>query len=178
MRKLRFRKETIAAVILFAITITLASAQQVDNTNMFSNNQVADYNIEYFKVMEVDNELFFKFLITEDTENTAYVLESSTNGETFKPLQIKEGYKSPNNVPLLHCFSEQVNEEEAIIYRIKRVSFNGASTYSCGLMLDTDNPNKKWKSCEDNNYEEQIVFQNEGKPSPSNTTVTPIASAY
>tara|TARA_B100000809_G_scaffold260154_1_gene306549 strand:+ start:3703 stop:4239 length:537 start_codon:yes stop_codon:yes gene_type:complete len=178
MRKLRFRKETIAASILFALTITLASAQQVDNTNVFINSNVVDYNIEYFKVMEVDNELFFKFLITEDTENTAYVLESSTNGETFKPLQIKEGYKSPNNVPLLHCFSEQVNEEEAIIYRVKRVSFNGAFTYSCGLMLDTDNPNRKWNSCEDNNYEEQITFQDEGKSPSSKTVITPIASAY
>jgi hypothetical protein len=180
MRKLKFRKETIAAAILFALTITLAtaSAQQVDNTNMFSNSLVVDYDIEYFKVMEVENKLFFKFLITEEKENTAYILESSTNGETFKSCQIKEGYKSPNNIPLLYCFAEQLNGNDITIYRIKRVSFDGEFAYSGDLILDKDNIEKKWNVSNDNNYEEQIVFQNEKKETQQNNVVIPIASAY
>jgi hypothetical protein len=176
MKKLRFRKETIAAAILFALTITLAtaSAQQVDNTNIFSKNQIVDYNIEYFKMIEVDSKLFFKLLITEDKENTAYVLEASIDGQPFTSCQIKEGYKSPSNIPLLYCFSEKQNKNIATVYRIKRVSFDGLIAYSGALTQDENSTSRKWNSSNNN----PIIFQNEETSTPSNTLVTPIASAY
>ena len=174
MKKLTLKNKTIAAATLFALTLTLAtaSAQKIDNTNMFSSNQVIDYNIEYFKVMEVDKKLYFKFLITEEKENTAYVLESSTNGQAFTFCQIKEGYKSPNNTPLLYCFSEKLNKNNATVYRVKRVSFDGTIGYSCGLMLDQGNTARVWNSCIHDSYDKDMTLKNK------ENEITPTASAY
>ncbi len=81
------------------------------------------YNVKSFTVKEINNTAYFKFLIVENDDNAVYVLESSINGVDFIPVNLKEGFKSPNNTPLLYCFS--INKESNVkgnYYRVKRKS--------------------------------------------------------
>jgi len=180
MKKLRFIKKIIAAAFFHTLTIASAtiSAQQVSNSNTLSNNHIIDYNIEYFKVIEIGSNLYFKFLIKENKENTAYVLESSINENPFTACQIREGFKSPKNVPLLYCFSEKQNKNIATIYRIKRISFDGTIAYSEALTLDKNSPPGKWNLSRNNSFDKQNTFQNTGRIAPPNTTTPTISSAY
>lgn len=173
---MRDSAKTIAAVILFALTLVFAfasSAQQVEVNSMFSNNQIVDHNIAYFKVMKIDKNLFFKLLITEDKENTTYIIEASIDGENFTSCQIKEGFKSPENTPLLYCFSEKRNQTTATVYRIKRVSFDGIIAYSGILILDENTTDRKWISSINEDYN---IALNEANPALINTGTITVAS--
>ena len=121
------QKKILIIVPLFALILcaTSISAQIVEDKIGFDQERINDFTVKYFKVKEVNNTLYFKFLVLEYRANTAYVLESSSNGVDFDSVKMKQGYKSPNNVPLLYCYSVHLNNLAANTYRIKRISPDG-----------------------------------------------------
>jgi hypothetical protein len=138
----------ITRLVLFSLiilTIKSIDAQTINEENSLSS----DYFIEYFKAIELNKKLYFKFLIQENNDNIAYVLELSENGNEFKSIQIKEGFKSPNETPLLYCFSEKITDNENSTYRIKRISNDGVIDYSCPIIINKIKRNKRWVSCKD-----------------------------
>jgi len=149
-----------ATVILFFLILFFpkTKAESINPADTFSNNLSIDYVIEYFKVINVDNNLYFKFLITEHQENAAYILESSKNGLDFDAVQIKEGSKSPNGMPLLYCYTENLRDNDNIAYRIKRVSISGIGiSNSCTLKMNDLQNSKKWISCTNQKFNGQLA---------------------
>ena len=75
----------------------------------------------------------------ENDDNINYILESSSDGENFQPLQRKEGFKSPNNKPLLYTYKIDINKAPTeVAYRIRRISPDG-NEYSDILMTNNKN---------------------------------------
>ena len=142
---------------LITLTITTINAQSINKKNSPSK----DYFIEYFKAIELNKELYFKFLIQENNNNIAYVLELSVNGNEFKSIKIKEGFKSPNRTPLLYCFSEKITDNENSTYRIKRISNDGDIDYSCPIIINNNKRSKSWISC--NNKENLFPLKSDNK---------------
>ena len=118
-------------IIVFAIltglllTTVTVSAQSIEEKNNFGPEITSDFIVKSFKVKEVNNKLYFKFLILENNIDADYTLESSSNGTDFYAVQLKEGFKSPNGVPLLYCYSVDLNQLNDNTYRIRRDSSNG-----------------------------------------------------
>ena len=129
---------------LFTSTLTANNEQSINTKSTTSVNNSVDCTVEYFKVMELNKKLYFKFLVVENKDNIAYVLESSENGNEYNAIQIKEGFKSPNQVPLLYCYSEKLINNTS--YRIKRVSSDGVINYSGSITINTDHQSNKWIS--------------------------------
>ena len=149
-----------ATVILLLLLLVFpkAKAELIIRTYARNNSPSRDYVIEYFKVIDVDNKLYFKFLIIEHQENAAYILESSFNGLDFNAVQIKEGSKSPNGIPLLYCYTEKLKDNENISYRIKRVSLSGIDiSNSCTLEMTNLHNSKKWTSCINENFNGELA---------------------
>ncbi|MGB0882666.1 MAG: hypothetical protein ACPGSO_06900 [Vicingaceae bacterium] len=144
MKKLGFEiKTTLATLILIITMSSMVNAQQVSQQMDFSSTICFD--IEYFKVMKVDNQLYFKFLVIEEEDNSTYVLESSTNGKDFTPCQLKDGFKSPNKTALLYCFSEPVKKTNTQ-YRINRIQFKESvsNEYSQVITVKSNEPSRVW----------------------------------
>ncbi|MFB0925327.1 MAG: T9SS type A sorting domain-containing protein [Vicingaceae bacterium] len=136
-----------ALIISIIITSTLSAntGQSIKTKSTTNLNNSISCTIEYFKVMEINGKLYFKYLILENKDNVAYVLESSENGNEYNFIQIKEGVKSPNKNPLLYCFSEKLIENTS--YRVKRISFDGLINYSGSITINKDHQSKKWIHC-------------------------------
>jgi hypothetical protein len=103
-------------------------AQQIVQKINFNHEEITSFNIKEFSVKNINQVNYVRFLILENQNESHYILESSEDGENFIPLEMKDGFKSPNSSPLLYCF----NEEETNIekkYRIKRVN-NTEVSYS------------------------------------------------
>ncbi len=150
MKKMRFEPQTLITTIIFILTIsmtTLVSGQQINQKTTFSNTEDIDYNIEYFKVMQVENTLYFKYLINENENEVTYVLEHSINGENFTEIDKKNGFKSPNQIPLLYCFNDAKKDQNTISYRIKRITSDGETSYTCNLNIEDGNSDRKWNKC-------------------------------
>ena len=111
---------------------TSINAQVLNEKNVFSPETTSDYLVKDFKVKEASNKLYFKFLIVENRLDTKYTLESSSNGTDFYAVELKEGFKSPNEVPLLYCYSVDLNQVNDNTYRIRRDSPDGTS-YSSAI---------------------------------------------
>jgi penicillin-binding protein-related factor A (putative recombinase) len=106
--------------------ITLAfNAQSINEKITFQDDEIASHVIKYFKAKKINNKLYFKFLVLENKLQTAYTLESSTNGTDFYNVQKKEGFKSPSGTPLLYCYSIDLTNLSTNKYRIKRTSEDG-----------------------------------------------------
>jgi hypothetical protein len=131
--------------ILITSTLSANTGQSIKTKSTTNLNNSISSAIEYFKVMEINKKLYFKFLIVENKDNVAYVLESSENGTDYSSIQIKEGFKSPNKTPLLYCYSEKLIDNTS--YRIKRVSFDGLINYSGSITINKDHQSKKWIHC-------------------------------
>lgn len=153
------KKITLSLILLLSSTllITTSQAQIVQDKINFNTTEIADFDINYFKVYEANNLLYFKFLILENSGNIAYVLESSTNGIDYRSLQIKEGFQSPKQTPLLYCYTEPLNKTENTYYRIKRVLSNGESDYSQTLTIKSGLISNRWFTCND----EYIIVANQ-----------------
>ncbi len=148
------------SLMIIAVSRTQAQSvsTEIDSRKFSSPNCV----IQYFKAIGVNEKRYFKFLIIEHEENVAYVLESSKNGLDFNATQIKEGFTSPNSVPLLYCYQENLKDNENIAYRIKRVSLlDGTMSNSCSLILNNKHDSKKWVSCLDQSFNEEYVLVEE-----------------
>ena len=150
MKKPSFTKRITSLVLFSLITLTVTSinAQSINEKHIFNISPSPDYLIEYFKAIELNKILYFKFLIRENNDNIAYVLESSVNGAEFKSTQIKEGFKSPHGVPLLYCYSEKLTDNTT--YRIKRISYGGDIDYSCPIIISKNQKSNEWTSCINN----------------------------
>jgi len=94
-----------------------------------------DYDVKEFTCKKVNNNLYFKFLVLENKHNISYILESSSDGKTFEPIQRKEGFKSPNQHPLLYSYKIDLNKSPTeTAYRIRRISPDG-NEYSAILEI-------------------------------------------
>ena len=111
-------------LLLTSLTI---NAQNVVEKATFNVAATDDCTIKEFSAKVVNNKIYFRFLVIENIANTNYTLETSTNGEDFNPVLEKEGFKSPNNTPLLYCFSIDLHDFSDNIYRIRRVTPDGDS---------------------------------------------------
>jgi hypothetical protein len=114
-------------------------AQLVNEKMDFNSVTTNDYVVKEFTVKEVNDKLYFRFLVVESETNISYTLESSSNGKDFYPVNLKEGFKSPNNVPLLYCYSTNADKLYKQIYRIKRESIDGDSYSSLLKINDIEN---------------------------------------
>ena len=123
---------------LMLATLTI-NAQSIVKKTTFSSEITDDYIIKYFKVKEISNKLYFKFLVLENRENTNYTLESSSNGAEFYAVQLKQGFKSPSGAPLLYCYTVDLNQLNNKSYRIRRDSPEGIE-YSPTIEID-NSPN-------------------------------------
>ena len=128
-------------LIVFVLLIGLLlgslkmNAQSLSKRTVFNEQITSDYIINDFKVKEINNKLYFKFLVLENQYNTTYTLESSTNGKDFYAVQLKEGFKSPNGTPLLYCYTVDLNQLNDKSYRIRRDSDDGKE-YSTVINLN------------------------------------------
>ncbi len=136
--------------IIITSTLSANTGHAIKTKSATTLNNSTSCTIEYFKVMEINGKLYFKYLILENKDNVAYVLESSNNGTEYNFIQLKEGVKSPNKTPLLYCFSEKLINNTS--YRIKRISFDGIINYSGSITINKDNQSKKWINCLNNGY--------------------------
>ena len=129
-----FYKKVIITSVLIVFTFSI-NAQSLTQKSDFREIEKPAYNIEYFKVKEVNDKLYFKFLIIENEQNIVYTLESSTDGANFSGVTKKDGFLSPNGIPLLYCYSADQNTISTESYRIKRSSAEGVQ-YSSTLFID------------------------------------------
>ena len=125
--------------VLFLLMITSLSinAQIVVKKITFKPDATDDYVIKSFTATEVNNKVYFKFLVLENRYNTNYILESSSNGTDFYAVQLKEGFKSPNETPLLYCYSIDLNNLNDKTYRIRRDSSDGVN-YTASLEIENE----------------------------------------
>ncbi len=129
-------------IIVFVVLIGLmfvtvsVNAQAVNGKVVFNGDETNDYVMKSFKVKEVNNKLYFKFLVLENRLNTTYTLESSSNGDDFYAVQLKDGFKSPNGTPLLYCYAVDLNKLNDKVYRIRRDSPDGVNYSS---LIERDN---------------------------------------
>jgi hypothetical protein len=130
LNALRKRILIIIPLFIFSLFTLNVQAQIIQENFDFNEDVKSTYNIEYFTFAEANNTLYFKFLILENSDNAAYTLEYSENGVDFEFIQTKEGFKSPNNTPLLYCYSVNLSSLNAKSYRVKRTSTNEANEYS------------------------------------------------
>ena len=111
-------------LLLTSLTI---NAQSITQKATFNSETIDGCSIKEFTAKVVNNKIYFKFLIVENRDNTNYTLEASANGEDFYPVLEKEGFKSPNGIPLLYCYSLDLHDFSDDVYRIKRVTPEGDS---------------------------------------------------
>ena len=124
--------------ILFGLMLTTITvkAQAIEKKVTFTPDITDNHIVKYFKVKEVSNKLYFKYLVLENEYNTSYTLESSSNGNEFYAVQLKEGFKSPKGVPLLYCYSVDLNQLNDKSFRIRRDSPDGVEYSS---VIETGN---------------------------------------
>ncbi len=121
-------------VILLGLMLTSLNinAQSISEKVSFNSENTNNFIVKEFTAKVVDNKIYFRFLIVENMENTNYILESSTNDSDFFPVIEKEGFKSPNRIPLLYCYSLDLHDYSDNVYRIKRITPDGIS-YSSNI---------------------------------------------
>lgn len=118
-------------VLIFTILLGLLiissniHAQAISKKIAFTPELTDNYVVKEFSMKEVNNKLYFRFLILENNQDVNYTLESSLNGTDFYPVQLKQGFQSPTGVPLLYCFVVDLNVLNDNVYRIKRTSPEG-----------------------------------------------------
>jgi hypothetical protein len=132
--------------IMMFISVSI-NAQSLIQKEIFNAKYEKDYEIKKFEVKEVNNKLYFKYIVLENQSNTLYTLESSINGVDFYAVQLKEGSKSPKDIPLLHCYSVNLDDLNDNEYRIRRDSPDGVE-YS--TILDVSNTNQHFLSAQKN----------------------------
>lgn len=104
----------------------------------FTEKPSEEFVIKQFTAVQHQDKIYFKFLIVENRVNVNYVLESSTNGVDFVEVQKKEGFKSPNEIPLLYCYTIDEIDKKVKAYRIRLESINTIE-YSSRVIVEKKN---------------------------------------
>jgi hypothetical protein len=106
---------------IFILIISFnVNAQSIIEKVDFNANYSKNYDIKEFSCTQVESVAYFKFIISENRDDTKYILESSENGIVFFLEKEKEGFKSPNGTPLMYCFSvDTKNNLDTRFFRIK-----------------------------------------------------------
>ena len=109
--------------ILFIFFLMISfniNAQSIIEKVDFSDNYSKNYDIKEFSCTQVESKAYFKFIISENRDDIKYVLESSENGIAFFVEKKKDGFKSPNGIALMYCFSVDTrNNLDTRFFRIK-----------------------------------------------------------
>ncbi len=109
--------------ILFIFFLMISfniNAQSIIEKVDFSDNYTKNYEIQEFSCTQVESKAYFKFIISENRDDIKYVLESSGNGIAFVVEKEKDGFKSPNGIALMYCFSVDTrNNLGTRFFRIK-----------------------------------------------------------
>ncbi|NCP44944.1 MAG: hypothetical protein COW67_11705 [Flavobacteriales bacterium CG18_big_fil_WC_8_21_14_2_50_32_9] len=124
-------------IILWSSNIRLG-AQSISNKVDFTEKPSEEFVIKQFTAVQHQDKIYFKFLIVENRVNVNYVLESSTNGVDFVEVQKKEGFKSPNEIPLLYCYTIDEIDKKVKAYRIRLESINTIE-YSSRVIVEKKN---------------------------------------
>jgi len=124
-------------IILWSSNIRLG-AQSISNKVDFTEKPSEEFVIKQFTAVQHQDKIYFKFLIVENRVNVNYVLESSTNGVDFVEVQKKEGFKSPNEIPLLYCYTIDEIDKKVKSYRIRLESINTIE-YSSRVIVEKKN---------------------------------------
>lgn len=111
--------------IIFLITIIGASfnmkGQSLTQKNDFNPEHTEDFIIKDFTGKLINEVVYFKFLVLENQIKADYILESSKDGINFSEIIKKQGHMSPQKTPLLHCYKVEIENSEALYFRIKRI---------------------------------------------------------
>lgn len=106
--------------IFFLLISFNINAQSIIEKVDFSDNYSKNYDIKEFSCTQVESKAYFKFIISENRDDIKYVLESSGNGIAFVAENEKDGFKSPNGIALMYCFSVNTNNSlDTRFFRIK-----------------------------------------------------------
>lgn len=106
--------------IFFLLISFNINAQSIIEKVDFSDNYSKNYVITEFSCSQVESKVYFKFIISENRDDIKYVLESSGNGIAFVVEKEKDGFKSPNGLALMYCFSvDTKNNLDTRFFRIK-----------------------------------------------------------
>lgn len=114
--------QTILGTIVIVITLLLNNHTQAQSLTVregFNNIENTTHTFENFKAKTINNKVYFMLLIHEKQEGSKYTLEVTNGNGKYIEIKSKTGLKSPENVPLLYCFTADVNHADSI-YRIKR----------------------------------------------------------
>ena len=114
-------------IIFFLMISFNINAQSIIEKVDFSDNYAKNYDIKEFSCTQVESKAYFKFIISENRDDIKYVLESSENGITFFVEKEKEGFKSPNGIALMYCFS--VNTKNNLGTRFFRIKIIDGENY-------------------------------------------------
>jgi len=130
----------IFTILFFLLILSISTnAQSMSKKTTFTSEITSDYIVKEFSAKEINNAIYFKFLVLENREDVNYTLESSSNGVDFYPVKLKEGFKSPNNYPLLYCYSIDLTILSDKTFRIKmdsKESINYSSVIELKNMID------------------------------------------
>lgn len=133
------KQAIIASIIAILLLFATNKLRAQSVTTKVTFEAVPEYVVKQFTAKHIQNKFYFKFLIQENREDVAYVLESSLDGVNFNEVAIKEGVKSPNKQPLLYCYIVDATTISDRIFRIKMMS-DEVVTYSSLLNLSSENP--------------------------------------
>jgi hypothetical protein len=108
--------------LLILIGIQTLKAQNQPTKKLFAFNKTEAITVNEF--------IFIKFLVSENSENVIYVIQRSEDGKNFSDIYLKKGYLSPQNTPLLYCYKDLSPAASTYYYRIKRVDNSNEVAYS------------------------------------------------
>ncbi|MBW6484126.1 MAG: hypothetical protein K0B10_13825 [Vicingaceae bacterium] len=139
----QLNKKQYINIVSFILIIVLSSiiqveAQSISNKVDFTEKPSEEFAIKQFTAVQHQDKIYFKFLIVENRVNVNYVLESSTNGVDFIEVQKKEGFTSPNEIPLLYCYTINKVDKKVKVYRMRLESKNTIE-YSSRVIIENKN---------------------------------------
>src|SRR5690606_34947107 len=105
-----FKQAFIAAIIVVLLLFTFNKITAQTITNKVTFEEVPEFSIQQFSGTSINGKIYFKFLILENSDEVCYILESSIDGQNFNEVVKKNGVKSPNQQPLLYCYTVDTNE--------------------------------------------------------------------
>lgn len=114
-------------IIFFLMISFNINAQSIIEKVDFSDNYSKNYVITEFSCSQVESKAYFKFIISENRDDIKYILESSVNGIDFFVEKEKEGFKSPNGIALMYCFT--VNTKNNLHTRYFRIKIMNGENY-------------------------------------------------
>lgn len=124
----------ISISVLFLFFPLFNYAQQVDDTEI---NTSENYRLNSFTIKYFDGKAYIKWVVIEPDENIFYMVERSADNLTYEVVNTKKGTKSPNNIELMHSFTDTKPLPCVSYYRIKRMKDDSYTT-SDAVMINND----------------------------------------